>query len=113
MKHATQGRQTGAPAHRTCDLVHIPSSLSVAECGVRHLHYGRTTIAVGSHNRGRSAEGRKTHRELRDMKGKGRTQGKGFSYVMALGMAALVIVAAKTVYDYRNGLVKGALADAR
>ena len=47
------------------------------------------------------------------MKGKGRTQGKGFSYVMALGMAALVIVAAKTVYDYRNGLVKGALADAR
>jgi hypothetical protein len=47
------------------------------------------------------------------MKSKGRTQGKGFSYVMAVGMAALLIVAAKTVYDYRNGLVKGALADAR
>jgi hypothetical protein len=47
------------------------------------------------------------------MKGKGRTQGKGFSYVMAVGMVALLIVAAKTVYDYRNDLVKGALADAR
>ena len=47
------------------------------------------------------------------MKGKRRTQGKGFNYVMAVGMAALLIVATKTVYDYRNGPVKGALADAR
>jgi hypothetical protein len=43
------------------------------------------------------------------MKGKGRTQGKGFSYVMAVAMAALLIVAAKTISDYRNGPV----ADAR
>jgi hypothetical protein len=47
------------------------------------------------------------------MKGNGRTQGKGFSYVMALLMATLLIVAAKTVYDYRNGPIRGALADAQ
>ena len=47
------------------------------------------------------------------MKGKGRTQGKGFSYVVAVAMAALVIVAAKTASDYWNDWVKGALADAR
>jgi hypothetical protein len=47
------------------------------------------------------------------MRGKGRTQGKGFSYVMAVAMAALLIVAATTVYDYGNGLVKRAHADAR
>jgi len=47
------------------------------------------------------------------MKGKGRTQGKGFSYVVAVAMAALVIVAAKTASDYWNDWVKGALVDAR
>lgn len=48
------------------------------------------------------------------MKGKGRTQARGFSHVMmAVAMAALLIVAAKTVYDYRNGLVKAAHAVAR
>ena len=47
------------------------------------------------------------------MKGKGRTQGKGFSYVVAVAMAALVIVAAKTASDYSNDWVKGAHADAR
>ena len=40
-------------------------------------------------------------------------QGKGFSYVMAIGMAALVILAAKTFSDYRDDWVKGAQADAR
>ena len=68
---------------------------------------------VGFYSGGGSEGGRKTDRELRDMKGKGRIQGKGFGYVMAVGMAALLIVAAKTGYDYRNGLIKGALADAR
>jgi len=58
-----------------CELVHIPSSLSVAKCVM------------------------------------GRTQGKGFSYVMAVGMAALLIVAAMIVYG--NGPVKAAQADAR
>ena len=47
------------------------------------------------------------------MKGEGRTQGKGFSYVVAVAMAALLIVAATTIYDYGNGLVKRAHADAR
>jgi hypothetical protein len=47
------------------------------------------------------------------MKGKGRTQGKGFSYVVAVAMAALVIVAAKTASDYWNDWVKGEHADAR
>ena len=47
------------------------------------------------------------------MKGKGRTQGKGFSYVMAVAMAALLIVAAKTLFDYGNGPVRRAHADAR
>jgi len=36
------------------------------------------------------------------MKGKSRTQGKGFGYVMAVPMAVLLIVAARAVYDYRN-----------
>ena len=43
----------------------------------------------------------------------GRPRENGFSYVMAMLMAALLIVAAKTVYDYRNPPVEGALADAR
>jgi hypothetical protein len=48
------------------------------------------------------------------MKGSGWTQGNGFSYVMACWlMAALLIVAAKTVYDVRNVPVKAALADAQ
>jgi hypothetical protein len=47
------------------------------------------------------------------MKGKGRTEGKGFSYVMAVAMAALLIVATKTVYDYGAGPVKAAQANAR
>ena len=47
------------------------------------------------------------------MKGKGRTQGKGFNYVVALAMAALFILAAKTASDYWNDWVKGAEADAR
>jgi hypothetical protein len=47
------------------------------------------------------------------MKGKGRTQGKGFSYIMAVAMAALFILAAKTASDYRNEWGKGAQADAR
>jgi hypothetical protein len=42
-----------------------------------------------------------------------RTQGKGFSYVMAVGTAALLIVAAMTVYGYGNGPVKAAQANAR
>jgi hypothetical protein len=45
------------------------------------------------------------------MKGKDRTQGKGFSYVMALAMAALLIVAA--VYDCGTSPVKAAQASAR
>src|SRR6516165_3529105 len=47
------------------------------------------------------------------MKGKRRTQGKGFSYMMAAAMAALFILAAKTASDYWNDWVKGAEADAR
>jgi hypothetical protein len=50
------------------------------------------------------------------MKGNGRTQGKGFSCVMAILVAALLILAAKTAYDYWNywdGPVKGAHADAK
>ena len=47
------------------------------------------------------------------MKGEGRTQGKGFSYVVAVAMAALVIVAAKTASDYWDDWVKGPLVDAR
>jgi hypothetical protein len=43
----------------------------------------------------------------------GRARENGFSNVMAVLMAALLIVAAKTVYDYRNGPVESALADAR
>jgi hypothetical protein len=40
-------------------------------------------------------------------------QGKGFSCVMAIGMAALLVLAAKTFSDYRDDWVKGAQADAR
>ena len=47
------------------------------------------------------------------MKGKGRTQRKGFGYVMAAPMAVLLIVAAMTVYDYGNALFKSAQANAR
>ena len=47
------------------------------------------------------------------MKGKGWIQGKGFNYVMAVAMAALLIVAAKTVYDYGTGSVEAAQANAR
>jgi hypothetical protein len=43
---------------------------------------------------------------------KGNGQGKGFSCVMAVLVAALLILAAKTVYDYRNGSITDALADA-
>jgi hypothetical protein len=43
----------------------------------------------------------------------GRARENGFSNVMAVLMAALLIVAAKSVYDYRNGPVESALADAR
>ena len=39
---------------------------------------------------------------------KGRTQGKGFGYVMAVPVAVLLIVAAMTVYDdYGNPPFKG------
>ena len=43
----------------------------------------------------------------------GRTQGKGFSYVVTVGMAALFLAAGKTAYDYRNEWVKAAYVDAR
>jgi hypothetical protein len=47
------------------------------------------------------------------VKGKGRTQGKGFGYVMAVPVAVLLIVAAMTVYDYRNASLESAQANAR
>ena len=47
-----------------------------------------------------------------NLKGNGRTQGIGFSCVMAVLVAALLILAAKTVYDYKIGSVTDALADA-
>jgi hypothetical protein len=50
------------------------------------------------------------------LKGNGRFQGKGFSCVVAVLVAALLILAAKTAYDYWNywnGPVKDALADAK
>ena len=47
------------------------------------------------------------------MKGKGRTQGKAFSYLMAVAMAAPLIVPVKAVYDYGTGSVKAAPANAR
>jgi hypothetical protein len=47
------------------------------------------------------------------MKGKGQTQRKGFGYVMAVPMAALLFVAAMTVYDYTNAPFKRAHAGAR
>jgi hypothetical protein len=42
-----------------------------------------------------------------------RTQGKGFSCVIAVGLAALLIVWAKTGYDFMNDLLKGTPGDAR
>jgi hypothetical protein len=47
------------------------------------------------------------------MVGNGQTRGKGLSGVMILAMAALLIVVAKTFYDFREDSVKGAQADAR
>jgi hypothetical protein len=41
------------------------------------------------------------------MKGKGRPQGKGFGYVMAVPMAVLLVGAAMTIYDYRNAPLRG------
>ena len=41
------------------------------------------------------------------MKGKGQTQRKGFGYVVAVPLAVLLVVAAKTVYDYGNAAFKG------
>jgi hypothetical protein len=41
------------------------------------------------------------------------TSGRGFSYVMAVGMAVLLIVWAKTGYDLMNDLFKGRPGDAR
>ena len=49
------------------------------------------------------------------MKGNSQTQGKGFSCVMAVLVAAMLILAAKTAYDYWyywNGPVTSVLADA-
>ena len=40
------------------------------------------------------------------------TQGNGFICAMAVLVAALLVLAAKTVYDYRNGPVADAFADA-
>jgi len=37
-----------------------------------------------------------------NLKGNGRTQGIGFSCVMAVLVAALLILAGKTVYDYKS-----------
>ena len=45
------------------------------------------------------------------MKGKGRTQGTGFAYVMAVPMAGLLIMVAMIIYDYRNDPFKGARTD--
>jgi len=47
------------------------------------------------------------------MKGKLRIHGKGLSFVTAASVAAMLIVAAKTAYDYGVGPVKSAVADAR
>ena len=44
------------------------------------------------------------------MKGNGRTQGKGFGYVIALPIAVMVGVAGMTVYDYGNAPFRGANA---
>ena len=54
--------------------------------------------------------------KFRNLKGNDRTQGKGFSRVVAVPVAALLILAAKSAYDYWNywsGPVKDALADAK
>jgi hypothetical protein len=53
------------------------------------------------------------HKGPRDLKGKGQTQGKGFGYVIAVPIAALIIVVAMTVNDYRNPPFKGAAAVVR
>ena len=45
--------------------------------------------------------------------GTGHGEGKLFSCVMAVPVAALLIVAAKTVYDYGDAPVKDALADVK
>jgi hypothetical protein len=45
--------------------------------------------------------------------GKGQSQGKRLTYVMALLLAVPLVVAAKTGYDFKNGPVKGALANAQ
>jgi hypothetical protein len=47
------------------------------------------------------------------MKGNGQTQQKGFSFLMAFSLAALLVVTAKTVYDYRSAPIAAALADAK
>jgi hypothetical protein len=69
-------------------------------------------IKLRSEARYRSAEGRRQKRKFRNLKGNGQTQGKGLICVMAVLVAALLILAAKTVYNYRIGLVTGTLADA-
>jgi len=43
----------------------------------------------------------------------GRTQGKGFNCIVAVGMLALFIVAGKTADDFKNAWVKDAYVDAR
>ena len=47
------------------------------------------------------------------MNGKNRSQGKGLKYFMAISMAALLIAGAKSVYDYRQGPLKGVREDPR
>jgi hypothetical protein len=47
------------------------------------------------------------------VKGEDRTRKRAFISVMALLVAALLIVAAKTAYDYGNAPLKDALADAQ
>src|ERR1700758_2603879 len=47
------------------------------------------------------------------MKGNGWTKGKGFSFLMAASVAAILIVTAKTVYDYGVSPVRGEVADAK
>src|ERR1700759_2034375 len=47
------------------------------------------------------------------MNGKDRNQGKGFKYFMAMSMAALLIVGAKSVYDNRQWQLKGVREDSR
>jgi hypothetical protein len=56
---------------------------------------------VSRPERYRAEEGRQK-RKLRNLKSSGGTQGKGFSCVMAVLVAAMLILAAKTAYDYWN-----------